>query len=246
MSLPRDLCCLLLAIGTAASASLTSGCIGVSAKRAKVGVPGGPPPAKVCITGTRAAEDGALDDFEDTNNQISVAGGRDGYWWSAHDDKGSTLEPIPFAPSEGGADGSEMAMHAFGKSATSGEAFVELGANLVSQGVVYDASRYAGIAFKARVDEKSTRNVRVKLGDVNTHKDGGICKTCWNHFGKDLTLTPKWKEYRVMFSDMRQEPGWGEKQAALTVGKLVSLSFSVKPGQAYDVWIDDVYFLDCK
>ena len=57
---------------------------------------------------------------------------------------------------------------------------------------------------------ESTRKARFKIADINTHKDAGICKACWNHFGKDLTLTTEWKEYRVTFSGAEQEPGWGD------------------------------------
>ena len=75
----------------------------------------------------------------------------------------------------------------------------------------YNASKYAGIAFKAKVGSPdSTRNVRLKIADVNTRKDAGICKTCWNHFGKDLAMTPEWKEYRVTFSGAAQAAGWGD------------------------------------
>jgi hypothetical protein len=228
--------------------SLLSGCIGVSEKRA-------PPPGvadfKSCRAGTRPADDGLLDDFEDGNNQATLAGGRDGYWWSAHDTAGSTLGPDPFAPSEGGADGSAMALRATGTTAAGNPTDAwgaEFGINFLSQkGALYDASKYAGISFKARVDEKSTRTVRFKIGDVSTHPDGQICKTCWNHFGKDMTFTPRWKEYVVLFSDARQEAGWGDpRPASITPNKLISLDFTIKGGQSYDLWIDDVTFLDCK
>jgi len=220
----------------------------VSAKRT---VPPGVADFKSCRAGTRPADDGLIDDFEDGNNQVNVAGGRDGYWWSAHDPKGSTLAPDPFAPSEGGADGSAMAIRATGETAVGDPTDAwgaEFGINFVSQkGGLYDASKYVGISFKARVDDKSTRMVRFKIGDVNTHPDAQMCKTCWNHFGKDMTFTPKWKEYTVLFADARQEPGWGDpRPPSITPNKLTSLDWTVKAGQTYDLWIDDVTFLDCK
>ena len=64
-----------------ASASGTA-CIGVSQKRnAGAGVVGGDvADLNVCRAGIRVADDGAIDDFEDGNNQINLEGGRDGYW----------------------------------------------------------------------------------------------------------------------------------------------------------------------
>ena len=56
------------------------GCIGVSAKRSSAaGVVGGNvADLNVCRAGVRVADDGAIDDFEDGNNQLSLEGGRDG------------------------------------------------------------------------------------------------------------------------------------------------------------------------
>ncbi len=235
---------LLVAGGT------TAGCIGVSQTRTSAGGPGeAASELKTCRAGTRVPEDGLIDDFEDGNTQSSLTGGRDGYWWPKKDESGSTIGPDPFAPSEGGADGTEMAMRAEGKTASGGEAWgAGFGVNFTTQkGVPYDASKYVGITFKARVDEKSTRKVRFKIGDANTHKDVGICITCWNHFGKDLNLTPKWKEYIILFTEARQEDGWGNPRVAkVTPSKLVSLDWSIGTGQDYDVWVDDVALLECK
>jgi hypothetical protein len=241
-----------LLVVVAASSALGVGCIGVSQKR------GGPGATafKMCRAGTRPAEDGLVDDFEDSNTQVTIEGGRDGYWWSAHDEKGSTIGPDPFAPSEGGADGPGMSMRGNGTTTTApGDDSwgAQFGVNfLAANGSFYDASRYVGVSFKARVadngDEKSARHVRFKIGDVNTHVDGHVCTTkCWNHFGKDLVLSPKWKEYTILFSEAKQEDGWGDpRPQAVTPSKLINLNWSVKGGGPYDIWVDDVTFVDCK
>lgn len=226
--------------------SLGAGCIGVSQKRnAGNGVVGGTvADLNVCRAGIRVAEDGAIDDFEDGNNQINLESGRDGYWYSAKDDKGSTVE---IASTEGGAGGSEMAMHIDGKTLNVTDAWgASLGALFKGKGA-YDASKYAGVVFKVRAGKESTRTVRFNIGDINTHKDGNICRTCWNHFGKTLSLTPEWKEYRILFTDTRQEDGWGDpRPQAITPSKLYSLEFKVGPGQTFDLWLDDFAFLACK
>jgi hypothetical protein len=228
---------------------LAGGCIGVSQKR------GSPSTAEAtttplinrCRTDAKPIANGMLDDFEDGNNQLTNLEARDGYWWKAQDDFGSAIE---FKMDEHGAGGSEMALHATGKTVTGGNDTwgAQVGVNLLTQqGGLYDGSRYAGISFKAKVAPGSARDVRFKIGDINTHKDGGVCTTCWNLFGKDLTLTTEWKEYRVMFASAEQEPGWGNpRPPSVSPNKLIAINWTVGPGKTFDLWIDDVTFLACE
>jgi hypothetical protein len=238
----------------------TVGCIGVSRPRVKASskASAGSPPisatvlaragVKVCAGGlTRPADDGDLDDFEDRNNQLTPLSGRDGYWWTKKDDKGSTVEPKVLGPSPGGAGGSSRAMHVWGHTASGEGAWgAGVGVNLSTHGP-YDAERYAGISFKAKIGADSTRNVRFKIGDINTHQDGGVCKFCWNHFGKDLELTTEWQEYKILFANVKQEEGWGSpRPPAVLPGQLISIDWSIGTGLTYDLWIDDITFLDCQ
>jgi len=223
------------------------GCIGVSAKPAATASLGSASAVKKCRA-VGAADDGAVDDLEDGNNQIIKSQGRDGYWWSAADPKGSKID---MQATEPGAGGSEMAMHITGVTVPGkpedGNWGVILGMNLVGQGQFYDASKYAGVAFKAKVGANSGRAVRLNIADVNTHQEAGVCKTCWNHFGKELQLTPEWKEYRITFSGTEQEAGWGDpRPQAVTPSKLIALNWKIGPGQTYDIWLDDITFLDCE
>jgi len=203
---------------------------------------------------TTPAVDGLIDDFEDANNQVMTMGEREGYWWVAKDTLGSTVtEPSDgFKPAEGGAAGSAMAAHVKGHIVAKGDQAwgVELGANFLgAKGGLYDASRYAGVSFKAKVgDPKSTRSVRVNMPDVNTHPDAGVCKNCYNHFRKDVSLTTEWKEFRMMFTEMAQRPGWGDPQPAhVTPSKVIGITFAVGSVESdFDIWIDDIQFLECK
>jgi hypothetical protein len=233
------------------AAGLLTGCIGVSQKKVIAGVIGGTgSDVKSCPAGVRVADDGLVDDFEDGNNQLAAEGGRDGYWWPKVDKAGSTLDPTPFGPSEDAGDGSESALHVHGKTTTGdpvdawGAGF---GVNLRDQTAIYDGSRYAGIVFKAKVGRGASNSVRFNIGDINTHPAGEMCKSCWNHFGKNMTFTTEWKEYKVMFNEVHQQPDWGSpRPPSITPSKLVELDWSIGPGQDYDIWIDDVAFLDCK
>jgi hypothetical protein len=84
------------------------------------------------------------------------------------------------------------------------------------------------------------------VADVNTHPDGGVCKTCWNHFGKDMQFSTEWQEFKVTFAEMKQEAGWGDRYPMITPAKLIALNWSIEPGRTFDVWIDDVQFFECQ
>lgn len=236
----------------ACASVLVVGCIGVSQPKVDASAPSDDALA-ACPGGFGPAEDGSVDDFEDGDNQTSLQGGRDGYWYTAKDDMGTTIE-IPsagFSTSDGGADGSTSAVHLKGTTAGGGDQAwgVELGMNFLnSQGEQYDASKYKAFSFKAKLGSKDAeKKIRVSLADVNTHPSGGVCTGCYNHFHSNIELTPEWKEYTIAFDDMRQRPGWGNpRPSGLTPEKLVNMNWQIGGGKPYDIWIDDVKLLECK
>jgi endoglucanase len=217
------------------------GCIGVSQAHRP-----GTASIQKCLNGVRPAADGALDDFEDGNMQLTKLAKRDGYFWPMKDEDGSTVTAVL---DDDGADGSDIAMHIFGVTVGTGKVAwgAGLGVDLTGKSGSYDASKYVGVAFKAKAGPTSTRKLRFHMGDVNTRKEGGVCSRCFNHFGADLSLTGDWREYRILFADAQQEPGWGDPHPpSITPGKLRTLEWKIGPGQAFDVWIDDIVFLECK
>jgi Carbohydrate binding domain (family 11) len=229
----------------AGAAAASQGCIDET-KTATCPAPPGTRAPRSCAAGTRVPDDGAIDDFEDGDNQLAKVADRGGYWFTSHDPNGSTIEPSPFKMSEGGFGNSQRALHVSGQTASSDGAWGSLwGAQFVGQGV-YDGSKYDGISFRAKLGPNGTPKVRFKVADINTHPDGGVCKSCWNHFGKNLQLTQDWQEYKVSFAEMTQEPGWGDRYAMITPSKLIAINWSVDPGRTFDVWIDDVQFYECQ
>lgn len=234
---------------------LGSGCIGVSQGGGGGGAASsGPtsfkahPSMKICKDQkTRLAANGLIDDFEDGDTRLMQLEGRGGYWWKAHDDNGSTIGPDDSTPVPEGVNGS-LALHMKGQTSSDEGAWgVNFGANFSDQsGQTYDASKYAGIAFKARVSEDSTTRIRFKVSDVNTHKDTGVCTDCWNHFGKDLSLTPEWQQYVVLFDELRQAPGWGDPRPPSVIpAKLYGIDFSIGKSAVFEIWVDEVTFVEC-
>jgi len=225
-------------------AIVSASCIDLS-KVAVCPVPAGEGGVKVCASGFRPADDGLVDDFEDGDSQVSRVADRAGYWFTSHDPNGSSMTPTPFKVSDDGA-GSKKALHVFGHTSGDNGAWGALvGTGFVEHGV-YDASDYAGVSFKAKVGGDSTKTIRFNVADVNTHPDGGVCKTCWNHFGKDMQFTSEWREYIVSFAEIKQQSGWGDRFGAVTPSKLIALNWSIGPGKDYDLWIDDVQLVACK
>jgi hypothetical protein len=85
-------------------------------------------------------------------------------------------------------------------------------------------------------------SARVKLPDVDTAPEGHVCKSCYNDFGADFELPADWKEQCFKFSELKQQPGWGEPQPALSTGKVFSVQWQVANTTSgdYELWVDNV------
>jgi endoglucanase len=190
-----------------------------------------------------------VDDAEDRNDQILVRQGRGGYIYTYLDKAGSTITPdaSTFKMARGGAHGSKYAARIQGKLATSGETFAGMGMDLRYPRRPYDASRYKGVSFLAKVSKGTSPFVRFKMPDANTDPDAKQCTECYNDFGIGVELSEEWTRYEVAFSELKQESGWGNPRPPnVDAKKLMSLQWQVSaPGTAFDIWIDDVSFIGC-
>ncbi len=189
-----------------------------------------------------------LDDLEDGTGQIILADSRAGYWYT-YKDEGSTIEPEnPFQPTEGGANGSKFAARMKGTIGDSVQyPFAGMGFLFLDPKGAYDVSSCEGIKFLAKKGpEGDAVNMRLKVGDVNTVPEGGMCKQCYNDFGRDVLLTDEWTEIRAPFFEMKQEPYWGEPQPGLVATHVYQVQFQVVSRGTFDVWVDDVSLFGCK
>ena len=198
-----------------------------------------------CPNGTKPAADGLIDDFE--SDKSPALGGRTEAWWVASAEHAQiTLPGKTFKPAEGGPPGSKKAVHFVGQTSNDDMWGAAVGVDFLKS-AFYDASKYAGIAFKI-MSAKPNFNVRVKLADAATHPEGGQCKKqCGNAFGKELVVEPSWLDVVLMWSDLKQQPDWGDvRPEAIGRDKLRNVEWGVYPGQAFDFWVDDVHFIECK
>jgi endoglucanase len=202
----------------------------------------GPPPASAC------AQDALIEDAEDGDNQILVRGGRGGYLYTFKDGAGTVVEPAAqFATAAGGAETPGQALRFHGTVAKGQSVYAGLGLSFTDPKAPYDASRYRGIAFYARRAPGSTSAVRLKVPDVSTDPDGGVCSECFNDFGVDFQVGEAWTRYEVSFADLKQGSGWGQpRPPSIDPRRLYSVQWQVTTsGASFDIWIDDVSFIGC-
>ena len=218
---------------------------GTTAAAAAPAAAAGPQVGKDC------GSTGLIDDGEDGNNQNLPNDYRGGYWYTFKDKGTTTVEPTAgeeggtFAMSEGGYN-SQYAARYHGTIGTGSVVFSGMGMNFVDPKDAYDASKYAGISFWAKKGSaESTGKVRLKVPDVNTDPQGGVCTECFNDFGGDLNLTTEWKQYLYPWKAMKQMPGWGNpRKPHITPSKIYGIQFQVNvPSANYDIYIDDLKFI---
>lgn len=188
--------------------------------------------------GAATCANAVIDDLEDGDHRSLLSDNRGGYWYTYKDKEGSTIDPEgSFVPVEGGANGSSKAARMQGKMATSNIVYAGMGLNLTDPMQPYDLSKAKGICFQA----KGKGTIRFKLPDVNTAPEGKQCTQCYNDFGADLALSEEWKEYCYDFSELKQQPYWGDQKPALTVSHVFAAQWqSAITGQEYELWVDDV------
>jgi hypothetical protein len=200
-------------------------------------------------------------DSETTPGWILARSMRVGTWFTYDDGTAGGIVPAPGTPSAivmsglappGGptqhgahAQGSGLAMYA-------GMGFnLNAYSNVVS---TYDASRYQGVLFWARVGgDSGTATVKFAIPDRNTASAGGVCTLtdgstsgCGDYFATPpLTVTASWQEYVVSF-DRLGRSGWGTPMslAGLDAANVYSCQWQLTSGPAFDLWIESVYFID--
>jgi hypothetical protein len=199
-----------------------------------------------------------IDNMEDGDNVILSRDGRLGYWYTYHDKTSGTLNPdqdvnVVMELIPGGRCGATTSTHAM---RVTGSGFTDWGSafafSLKYQGkeLPYDASRFTGVTFWARVGETSVDTIRFAIGDQWSRPDAGNCTTtpsngpmaCYDTFGSTVTLGKSWERHSVLFGQMEQR-SFGLQRPALDETTLMTVEFAIDPGApVFDIWVDDVAF----
>ncbi len=185
---------------------------------------------------------GLVDDLEDGDLGIPSREGRGGRWFAFTD--GTAQVALSVAP--GGAAGTQRALHATASAfgTWGGGVGVVLRGTATNAPQPYDASSCSGLSLWARVGSGPARSVRLSVPDRATDASAGVCRTCNDHFGKDLPLTTQWREHRVRWSELTQG-GWGDRQPGLATAALYAVQLQVGAGAPLDVWVDQLTLTDC-
>ena len=138
-------------------------------------------------------------------------------------------------------------IHVKAQLAAQGEVYAGVGLGFNDSDAAFDASKYRGIAFKAKRGPTGSPHVRVKIPDGNTDQKGGVCTECFNDFGLSFQVTEEWVRYEVSFDQLKQEGGWGKPNPpAIDKAKLYGLQWqTTTPGAVLDLYIDGVEILGC-
>jgi hypothetical protein len=190
-----------------------------------------------------------VDGFEDNDLTLEQTDGRGGVWYLVGDGTvGGKLTPSPLAPSPNSGAPAALGGYAMHVTATgfTGSGSI-LGADLRDQKLVYNASRFTGIRFWAKVAAGKNTKLRVQIADATTDKTGGKCvplstvpaEKCEDHFGYVATLTTSWAQYSILFKDMTQI-GWGKSAPALDKAAVYGVQFTAKPVPDLDLWLDEI------
>jgi hypothetical protein len=187
-----------------------------------------------------------IDDMNDGDRFIPQVNGRAGAWKDEGDaTSSSTMFPDPaglFTMTNTGDPCRKYAAYVYGGPFVDGNPVFYFGI-----GGPYDASKYDGISFWAKIDSGSSSGLRVAFPDKDTQPDGGLCQgsvpgnQCWDHYGyRILTgLTTQWTKYTVSFNSLTQN-GWGRAGAGFDRSTIYEVQFQLPSNAKFGVWIDDV------
>jgi hypothetical protein len=190
-------------------------------------------------------------DLEIAPGNILSNGGRRGTWFTYSDGVAGGVVPLSSAGpgpivdtiSSFAGVATNKAAHVTGNGAAS---FAGMGFNVNALGsaMTYDASAYQGITFWVRTGT-GTASMSFNMPDLNSvAMDGGVCTACGANFAfRLLTVTTTWQQVVVYFNQLTQ-PSFGmPRQAALDAAAIYGAQFQMSAGAAFDLWVDDVYFI---
>jgi len=187
-----------------------------------------------------------IDDFEDGDLLLPAnpaRAGRVGHWYAFNDGTGiETLEAAVIKRGANSVDG----LYVRGKEFLNwgcgfGASLAESSGGQATK-APYDASAYGAVTFWARAVNPTS--VMVTLPDVDTDVAGNVCSTCAHHYYKKVSVTGTWQRFTIAFSDLTLEPGGTPVPSAFKPSSLFSLEFRFPPGAAFDLFVDDVAFVE--
>jgi hypothetical protein len=207
--------------------------------------------------GGQPTESVMIDDMEDADQQLGVAGGRNGFWYVGHDLTAGTQTPATskFGMPELASAREDSVYSAYMKASGFSDWGSVIGFNLVEQPVFasYDAAEFCAVQFWAKA--AAATSLRLRLPDGDTHPSGGVCMEsgaantlCYDHFSAPVALTTAWKSFTVTFASLQQiGTGYHPADKKFKPDQLFGVEWALPgvSGKTYEIWIDDVTFVPC-
>ncbi|HVZ81490.1 MAG TPA: carbohydrate binding domain-containing protein [bacterium] len=224
----------------------------------QVGCKGGYPPLNVMVvtatptqtppysTCSNISTPTLIDDMEDNNNGILANKCRTGYWYNYHDTApggvqlvGGSAGSFVMASPGVGYNGTGTSLHCVEVSTNSG--FVTYGAGfgfsfLTPQGN-YNASNYSGIQFYA----KSTVGAPTVAFAI-TDNDVVVSNYAIGPHTLNFTFSSSWNFYQISWTQMIASGNSYGGPTVFDPSRIQQVQWSVGPGLASDVWVDNVSF----
>jgi hypothetical protein len=238
----------------------SAGAAGIAANGGDPGLGGSPTTGGIPATGGFAATGGApatggaaaalalIDNLEDGDGNIIPIDGRQGYWYTFNDGTMTgTQQPVwggRILNAQPIFDRPDSKFAAW----TLGSGFTNwgfgIGVFLNGPSSFYNASKYRGVTFWARLGSSSANVVRVDVSDSQTVSYvGGICSSCWDYFGKNFIMSTSWQRYSFAWSDLTQQ-GWGDQFPAIFPAAIREMRFATQAtGITFEIYVDDLSFI---
>ena len=203
-----------------------------------------------------------IDDLEDNDKSINFINSprRDGIWDTGNDaTQGGVQTPAPFmflptklSAAEAPYAGDQYAAHTKGSGFTMYGAYMNVSMRSYADYAntpQYDASKYKGISFLAKVGATSGKSMRVRFISGDTDPRGKKCKVsglhselCYNHYFSVVTLSNTWQIYQLDFGQDFAQGGDGMTNDTIDLSGMYGLEFQFAPSNDFDLWIDDLTF----
>jgi len=195
-----------------------------------------PTTAKCIADNVVVAPADIIDDFEDGDFNVSPLGGRVGNWYVYGDGTGTLGFDVT-----GIARGASLkGIHTKGKDFTNWGS--GMGVDMLGSKTPYNASTHTGVTFWAKA--AAAQAVLVVFPDIDTDPGGKLCTTCDHHYNKTVQVGTGWQRFVVNFADLVLESGTKPEPTMFKPDGLISVQFRFAPGQSYELFVDDLAFVN--
>ena len=187
-----------------------------------------------------------IDDLEGSFPTLPLRDGRNGGWFSVHDDTYGQAAPVSVVVSD--RESSHFTASFAGGGFTNWGA--QMGVSLKSPSTGYDASKHCGVRFLVK---GSGAGWSLLISDRLSVPQGGVCdainwssdQACYQFVGKKLAVSNVWQEVVVRFDELRlvSDP---ESPRRLETNAIYDIVFNFydAAGAGFDLKLDDLSFIE--